>query len=125
MNAALFVFCMVVGGFGAARLGVGPFAPEGAAPPALTAPEPTIEPQEVWDLEYGAWLAEACLACHGAAETQGAPRLAGRPAAELRAALESYASGARPHDQMGVLARSLTPEERGHVAAWFAAQPTP
>ncbi|MDD2866959.1 hypothetical protein [Neomegalonema sp.] len=91
-----------------------------AAPEPLQAPAPAAEAAP--DPEYGAWLAEACAACHGGA-TPGVPALEGRSFAELRAALEAYASGARTHDQMGVVARSLTPEERGHVAAWFAGRP--
>lgn len=100
-----------------------------AAPPPSPAAETQAEAlpaaeAPLWDLEYGAYLAEACAACHGGAQP-GVPALAGRPQAELRAALEAYASGARPHDQMGALARSLSPEERGHVAAWFASRPGP
>ncbi|WP_018631612.1 c-type cytochrome [Neomegalonema perideroedes] len=111
MNPAALLILAVF----AALLRGGAFPPE---PPQA----PAAPPAGAWDLDYGAYLAESCAACHGGA-TPGVPALEGRPFAELHEALEAYASGARRHDQMGVVARSLTPEERGHVAAWFAGRP--
>ncbi len=127
MNPALVLFLSLTGATGAALFGVSPFSHMGEAPPSagpVLEAAPAVAPPEteVWDLEYGAYLAETCSACHGE-DQPGAPLLEGRSFAELREALEAYASGARRHDQMGVVARSLTAEERGHVAAWLASRP--
>jgi cytochrome c553 len=64
-----------------------------------------------------------CANCHGArgeGGATGAPRLAGLSRDYLLAQLASFAEGRRQHGVMTPLARSLRPEEREAIAAYYA-----
>ncbi|HET7836970.1 MAG TPA: c-type cytochrome [Variovorax sp.] len=69
----------------------------------------------------------ACAACHGPmGTTTAAPRLDGQQRAYLEVQLEALASGARHNDisgQMRGIARQLTAQEIGALAAYYAAAP--
>ena len=64
-----------------------------------------------------------CARCHGPRGTgdgsENVPRLAGQSRFYLRKQLEDFAFGARPSGVMAPIARALTPEQWGDVAAYF------
>lgn len=67
--------------------------------------------------------ARVCAPCHG---PQGisvqpdAPNLAGQPRAYLAAQLAAYRSGKRSHEQMGVVAKTLSDADVRELADWYA-----
>jgi cytochrome c553 len=69
--------------------------------------------------------AAACSGCHPAGQgvETPAPRLNGRSAAEISAAMASFRTGARPATVMDRIAKGFTEPEAQAIAAWFAAQP--
>src|SRR5690606_39067355 len=70
-----------------------------------------------------------CAGCHGAdgaGRLEGTiPRLAGQRAAYLEAALDAYASGARPSGPMMTMAIGLSHRERREIARYYAALAPP
>jgi cytochrome c553 len=97
----------------------------------LLAPVPShaADPRQVElgrRIAEGAELPEArtCSRCHGVLgigrPEEGTPRLAGQPRFYLEKQLDDFASGARPSDRMAPVARALSPEQRGAVAAYYA-----
>ena len=75
------------------------------------------------DSNAGRQKAQACVVCHGPlglSATPDAPHLAGQPALYTAAQLRAYRSGARKHEVMAVMARTLTDEDINQLAAWFA-----
>ena len=75
------------------------------------------------DAERGRARAVQCVACHGAsgiAQNPTFPHLAGQHAAYLAAQLERFRSGAREHPLMTPIAMSLSDEEIGDLAVYFA-----
>lgn len=86
-------------------------------------------------LELGRQLAEhgdlsrkipACLSCHGANKRSGYPRLAGQSEQFIRQQLQVFQRGIRaktPHGAiMTTIAKRLTEQQAGAVAAFFAGQ---
>lgn len=71
-------------------------------------------------------LAGTCAACHGpqgrAPAGSAIPALAGRPAAELAAALRALAAGTREATVMARIARGYSEAQVDELAAFFAAQ---
>jgi cytochrome subunit of sulfide dehydrogenase len=66
----------------------------------------------------------ACTGCHAtnaAAETP-VPKIAGRNAEEMVAAMAEFRSGAKPSTVMGRIAKGFTDDEMRPIAAWLAAQ---
>ncbi len=64
-----------------------------------------------------------CIQCH--AESGGGatlPRLAGRNAGDIVAAMEAFRSGSRPATVMDRIAKGFTPDEIAAIAAWYAAR---
>lgn len=78
------------------------------------------------ELAEGALLGpdHTCSKCHGmrGAGRAGkeAPRLAGQPRFYLQKQLEDFAAGTRKSDKMQPVARSLTPEQREALSAYYA-----
>ena len=75
------------------------------------------------DPAAGRAKAAACAVCHGQAGIStlpNAPHLAGQPAIYLEEQLRNYRSGRRQHEQMSLVARSLTDADIGELAAWYA-----
>ena len=78
---------------------------------------PAVEPARA--------LAASCAACHG---TDGRPvdasmpKLAGRPASQLLAELQAFASGQRPSTVMQQLLRGYSAAQLRAIAAYFEAQ---
>lgn len=111
----LFAFALVVAGLGGCSL------PSNETGEALSR---TGEMVALSGADGGARA--ACFTCHGLrGEGDGVaiPRLAGLEAGYLHKQLEDYASGLRPDDAMGPIAKRLDPEQRRAVAAWYSAMP--
>jgi cytochrome c553 len=81
-------------------------------------------PAAAADLAAGRQKAQqVCAVCHGplgVAMAPETPNLAGEPAGYLGRQLKAYRSGARPHEVMAVIAKSLSDADIDNVAAWFA-----
>jgi cytochrome c553 len=68
--------------------------------------------------------AQICAVCHGpvgVSVAPDAPNLAGQPASYLSQQLQHFRSGARKHEVMNVMARTLSDDDIGNLAAWFSA----
>ena len=66
---------------------------------------------------------QVCAVCHGpvgVAVAPQTPNLAGEPADYLTVQLKAFRSGARRHEVMAVIAKSLSDADIDNVAAWFA-----
>ena len=75
------------------------------------------------DAEAGRAKAQMCAVCHGPSglsTTPDAPHLAGQPAIYLAAQLRAYRSGARAHEVMAVMAKTLSDDDISTLAAWYA-----
>jgi cytochrome c553 len=68
--------------------------------------------------------ASSCSGCHPATRLSGVPvpRLNGRDAAEIVAAMAEFRAGKRPTTVMDRIAKGFTDDETKAIAAWFAAQ---
>ena len=67
--------------------------------------------------------AQACATCHGPlglSQLPNAPHLAGQPEIYVVEQLKAYRSGKRSNEVMNVIAKPLTDEDIGQLAAWFA-----
>jgi sulfide dehydrogenase cytochrome subunit len=66
----------------------------------------------------------SCAGCHAAQPgiDTPVPRIAGRPAADIVAALANFRSGAQTGTIMNRIAKGFTPEESAAIAAWYAGQ---
>jgi cytochrome subunit of sulfide dehydrogenase len=67
--------------------------------------------------------ASSCSGCHALnpALSTPIPRLVGRSAAELGAAMQAFKSGQRPSTVMGRIAKGFTDPEIEAIAQWYAA----
>jgi cytochrome subunit of sulfide dehydrogenase len=68
--------------------------------------------------------AASCTGCHAESakiETR-VPRIAGRPAAEIVAAMEAFRSGQKPATVMDRIAKGFTDAEIRAIAEWLGAQ---
>lgn len=73
------------------------------------------------DVEYGAYLAQECSACHHInVKKPGIPHIVGLPMDYFIAALSGYKAGARDNSTMQTIARSLDDEQIAALAAYFA-----
>lgn len=71
----------------------------------------------------GAQIAHSCTMCHGdngISKMPGTPSLAGQPEIYLVSQLKQFRDGQRHHEQMNVIAKTLTNDDIEKVAAWFA-----
>ncbi|MEX6508822.1 cytochrome c [Jiella sp. M17.18] len=76
------------------------------------------------DLAAGKARAAMCATCHGPkglAVVPDAPNLAGDSAYYLAAQLKAFKSGKRQHEQMSLIAQSLSDGDIDNLAAWFSA----
>lgn len=76
------------------------------------------------DAAAGGRKATACQACHGLdgiAKLPDAPHLAAQSAAYLERALRAYRSGARNHETMSVVAKTLSDDDIRDLAAYYSA----
>lgn len=67
---------------------------------------------------------QSCLGCHGQAGSGSLniPLLAGRPKADIEAAMAAFRKNERPASIMGRIARGFTDAEVTAMAAYFAVQ---
>lgn len=67
--------------------------------------------------------AMSCSGCHAMARgvDSAVPRLTGRPAAEIAAAMRDFRRGERAPTVMGRIAKGYSDAEIDAIAAWFAA----
>jgi cytochrome subunit of sulfide dehydrogenase len=65
-----------------------------------------------------------CIACHPveAGGDPALPRLAGRNAADIVAAMKAFRSGARPATVMDRIAKGFSDRDIAAIAAWYAAR---
>jgi cytochrome subunit of sulfide dehydrogenase len=68
--------------------------------------------------------ASSCSGCHpaSAAVQTPVPRLVGRPAAEIVAAMQAFRAGQHPATVMDRIAKGFSDSEISAIAAWYAAQ---
>ena len=68
--------------------------------------------------------AAACSGCHptNAAVETPVPKIYGRSADDIMAAMTAFRSGAKPSTVMGRIAKGYTDDETKPIAAWLAAQ---
>jgi cytochrome c553 len=74
-------------------------------------------------VETGRQKAQMCAACHGPlglGSAPDAPHLAGQPEIYLAAQLKAFRSGSRRHEQMNVMAKTLSDADIAALAAWYA-----
>ncbi len=78
------------------------------------------------DVNAGKARAAQCAACHGAdgiAVLPEAPNLAGQVEGYLVKTLKDYRSGARKHEQMSVMAKTLSDRDIENLAAYYHQMP--
>lgn len=95
--------------------------------PSAPAPAPGRVPAADASVDAPAQLG-LCASCHGRdgiAVAANTPDLAGRPSAELLAAMQAYLDGSRDHAPMRAMLGPIRPVDREALAEWFAAQPPP
>ena len=64
-----------------------------------------------------------CAVCHGVdgiAKNPDAPHLAAENVQYLLRQLKAFKSGERKHEQMSIIAQSLSDEQMANVAAWYS-----
>jgi sulfide dehydrogenase cytochrome subunit len=68
--------------------------------------------------------ASSCSGCHAASAPveMPVPRLVGRPAADIIAAMQQFRTGDRPATVMDRIAKGFSDEEAAAIAAWYAGQ---
>jgi cytochrome c553 len=75
------------------------------------------------DAQAGRQRAQLCATCHGPmglATMANTPHLAGQPEVYLTEQLRAYRAGKRVHDIMSLIAKPLTDDDIGNLAAWYA-----
>lgn len=75
-----------------------------------------------------ALLAAACTSCHGPGgqgpvKGGAIPALAGKPEADLLAALRDYRSGTRAGTIMGRITKGYSDQQLAALAAWYGGRP--
>lgn len=71
--------------------------------------------------------AQSCMGCHGpqGGGSLSVVSLAGRPKADIEAAMRAFQKNERPATIMGRVARGFTEAEIERIAAFYAALPNP
>lgn len=75
------------------------------------------------DANAGKTKAAMCAVCHGLngiAKNPDAPNLAGDNANYIVKQLHAFQKGMRKHEQMTIIAQSLSDEDVANVAAWYS-----
>ena len=65
----------------------------------------------------------ACAVCHGLdgiAKLPDAPHLAAENVEYLMRQLKAFKSGERKHEQMSIIAQSMSDEDMANVSAWYS-----
>jgi cytochrome subunit of sulfide dehydrogenase len=68
--------------------------------------------------------AASCSGCHPTSKSVNTlvPRLVGRSAAEIEAAMQEFRTGQKPASVMDRIAKGFSADEIAAIAAWYAAQ---
>lgn len=68
--------------------------------------------------------ASSCSGCHPTSKSVNTPvpRLVGRSAAEIEAAMQEFRTGQKPTSVMDRIAKGFSDDEIAAIAAWYAAQ---
>jgi cytochrome c553 len=80
----------------------------------------------VTDGQAGKAKATQCFACHGSdglARVPDAPNLAGQNESYLVKSLNDYKSGARKHEVMSMMTRTLSADDMAHIASYYSRLP--
>jgi cytochrome c553 len=80
-------------------------------------------PAPAADVAAGKAKAQMCAVCHGLngiAKVPDAPNLAGESAVYTTKQLKAFKDGKRQHEQMSLIAASLSDEDMANLAAWYA-----
>ena len=89
-----------------------------------TSAGPLLEPAWAGDAAAGrARASTACQACHGEdgkAIVVGAAHLSGQQKEYLVEQLRAFRSGSRRHEQMSIIAKSLTDADIENVSEWYS-----
>ncbi len=75
------------------------------------------------DAAAGRQKAGMCRTCHGldgVARIPDAPHLAGESPVYLERQLQAFRSGERKHEQMSIIAQSLSDQDIADLAAWYS-----
>jgi cytochrome c553 len=75
------------------------------------------------DAAAGKTKAQMCVVCHGLngiAKVPDAPNLAGESAMYTTKQLKAFKEGKRQHEQMSLIAKSLSDQDIADLAAWYA-----
>ncbi|UIJ70870.1 cytochrome c [Aurantimonas sp. HBX-1] len=91
---------------------------------ALLAVQIAAGPALAADLSAGRQKAQMCATCHGSdgiATAPDAPNIAGDSSIYLAEQLKAFRDGRRQHQQMSIIAQSLSDEDIADLSAWFAA----
>jgi cytochrome c553 len=75
------------------------------------------------DAAAGKAKAQVCAVCHGLngiAKVPDAPNLSGESAVYTTKQLNAFKEGKRQHEQMSLIAASLSDEDIADLAAWYA-----
>jgi len=75
------------------------------------------------DAAAGKEKAQMCAVCHGLngiAKVPDAPNLAGESAVYTSKQLKAFKDGQRQHEQMSLIAASLSDEDIADLAGWYA-----
>jgi cytochrome c553 len=81
-----------------------------------------LSPAARADVPPGKLKSRPCSTCHGPsglAVMPGAPNLAGQPAMYLEEQLKNFRSGVRQNEIMNLMAKPLSDQDIGDLAAWF------
>ena len=76
------------------------------------------------DWDAGKRQARVCAPCHGIdgiGKNPTVPHIAGESAIYLRSQLEAFRSGRRRHEQMSIIAKSLSDKDIANLTSWYAA----
>ena len=69
-------------------------------------------------------VAASCSGCHPTSKSVDTPvpRLVGRSAAQIEAAMQEFRTGQKPASIMDRIAKGFSTDEIAAIAAWYAAQ---
>jgi len=75
------------------------------------------------DVKTGRAKARQCVVCHGldgVAKRPDVPNIGGESDLYLKKQLEAFRSGERRHEQMTIIAESLSDEDIADLVAWYS-----
>lgn len=82
-----------------------------------------VQAEMLGDRAAGRQLAGQCRTCHGLdgyAQIPIAPHIGGESESYIRAQLTAFREGAREHEMMSIVARTLSDQQIADLAAWYS-----